>query len=55
MGSQKVRYLLRTRPIESHLTAAWAGCSRQKKESRVSIPSEQDVRDAKAWVDDVQK
>lgn len=42
-------------PIEKHDTAAWAGIKTTKPVSKVTVPSELDVRNAKEWVDSNQK
>jgi len=41
--------------IEENDTAAWANIKETKPVSRVTIPSEIDVRNAKEWVDTNQK
>jgi hypothetical protein len=41
--------------IEKHDTAAWANIRETKPVSKVSIPNEVDVRNAKEWVDTNQK
>ncbi len=55
MKKSNVRWLLKNRPIENHYTAAWAGIYRLKKGSKVPIPDDTDVIDAKEWVDDNHK
>ncbi|WP_163192455.1 CDIF630_02480 family spore surface protein [Clostridium thermarum] len=42
-------------PIERHDTAAWDNAVETKPVSRVAIPGEEDVRDAKDYVDANQK
>ncbi len=42
-------------PIEKHTTAAWANIANTKDVSKVPIPSEKNVRDAKDYVDGNQK
>lgn len=42
-------------PIERHETAAWDNAVEAKPVSRVIIPGEEDVRDAKDYVDANQK
>ena len=42
-------------PIENHDTAAWANVSKSKKESKVNIPDEIQVKNAKEYVDTNQK
>lgn len=39
-------------PIEKHTTASWANINDQKPISKVPMPSEFEVRNAKDWVDD---
>ncbi|MDR3542886.1 MAG: DUF3787 domain-containing protein [Desulfosporosinus sp.] len=46
---------LKTRPIEQHTTAAWANIEKLKEVSKVAIPSEIEVGNAKEWVDSNQK
>ena len=38
-------------PIENHGTAAWANISDKKPVSEVPLPSKNEVRNAKDWVD----
>jgi len=42
-------------PIENHDTAAWANTSKMKPKSKVNIPDEVQVRNAKEYVDTNQK
>lgn len=42
-------------PIENHETAAWANIETLKEGSRVFIPNETEVRNAKEWVDSNEK
>ena len=42
-------------PIEKHDTAAWANIEKLKPESRVHLPSEEEVINAKEYVEDNQK
>lgn len=42
-------------PYEKHNTAAWANIHETKPVSRVTIPSELEVMNAKEWVDSNQK
>ena len=42
-------------PIEKHDTAAWANISEQKPVSKVSVPSDFEVSNAKDWVDENKK
>lgn len=43
------------RQIENHRTAAWANIEKLKDHSRVGIPNDTEVRNAKEWVDTNQK
>jgi hypothetical protein len=42
-------------PIENHETAAWANIEEKKPVSKVPIPSEIEVRNAKEYVDTNEK
>ncbi|MDF2884771.1 MAG: hypothetical protein K0R54_5341 [Clostridiaceae bacterium] len=42
---------LNNQPIEKHNTAAWADVDETKEISNVTIPSEDEVKNAKDWVD----
>ena len=42
-------------PIEKHDTAAWANIQDYKPESRVHLPGEEEVVNAKDYVDENQK
>ena len=42
-------------PIENHDTAAWANIERMKEVSNVCIPSDNNVSEAKEYVDENQK
>ena len=42
-------------PIEKHDTAAWANIENMKPVSRVHLPSEEEVTNAKEYVEDNQK
>jgi len=42
-------------PIEKHTTAAWANIKDTKPVSKVPVPTEKSVRDAKDWVDSNEK
>ncbi|QZY55028.1 CDIF630_02480 family spore surface protein [Crassaminicella profunda] len=44
-----------TKPIENHKTAPWANIEDLKSQSRVPIPNELEVENAKEWVDDNEK
>ena len=43
------------KPIEKHDTAAWANIESLKPVARVHLPSEEEVRNAKVYVDSNQK
>ncbi len=43
------------KPIENHKTAAWANIYKEKKNSHVTIPSEDEVINAKEYVDENRK
>ena len=56
MSDQKnTKERLMLRPIEQHITAAWANIEKIKEISNVAIPSEIEVGNAKEWVDTNQK
>ncbi|HHX78079.1 MAG TPA: DUF3787 domain-containing protein [Firmicutes bacterium] len=42
-------------PVEKHYTAAWADMDKKKPVTKVNLPSEEDVRNAKEYVDSNQK
>jgi len=42
-------------PIEKHDTASWANIHKEKPVSKVSVPSEFDVKNAKDYVDSNEK
>ncbi|ADH61704.1 conserved hypothetical protein [Thermoanaerobacter mathranii subsp. mathranii str. A3] len=46
---------LKKLPIENHKTASWANIQKLKDESNVPIPSENEVINAKEWVEENQK
>ena len=50
-----MKKLKRMQPIENHKTAAWAEIEKTKPVSKVTIPSEDQVNDAKAYVDHNEK
>ncbi|HHT93313.1 MAG TPA: DUF3787 domain-containing protein [Clostridiaceae bacterium] len=43
------------RPIENHNNASWANIEKTKKNSGVTIPSEEQVLNAKQYADDNEK
>ncbi len=55
MADNKSKERCMARPIEKHDTAAWANVEKMKPGSKVTIPSESHVRDAKDYVDANQK
>ncbi|SHI91771.1 protein of unknown function [Clostridium amylolyticum] len=55
MAKNKTKEFSMGIPVEKHDTAAWANIKETKPVSRVTIPSEIDVRNAKEWVDTNQK
>lgn len=42
-------------PIENHYTAAWADAEKLKSDSKVNLPNEIQVRNAKEYVETNQK
>ncbi|HHZ12790.1 MAG: CDIF630_02480 family spore surface protein [Caldicoprobacterales bacterium] len=42
-------------PIENHCTAAWADAESIKADSKVNLPNETQIRNAKEYVDTNQK
>lgn len=42
-------------PVENHKTAAWANIKHVKRDSRVPLPSNFEVENAKEWVDNNEK
>ncbi|SDK76049.1 CDIF630_02480 family spore surface protein [Natronincola ferrireducens] len=55
MAKNKFKENHRDRTIENHQTAAWANIKDLKPQSRVPIPDEIEVRNAKEYVDTNQK
>lgn len=55
MDDKNSKERLKLRPIEQHMTAAWANIEELKEVSNVSIPSDLQVGNAKEWVDSNQK
>lgn len=51
MPKNKSKEYKASQPIENHETAAWANIDQLKAESRVPIPNETEVINAKKWVD----
>ena len=55
MKINKTRSIDNNTPIENHQTAAWADIKNVLPESRVPIPREEAVDDAKDWVEQNKK
>lgn len=55
MSEKTTKESLKLRPIEQHTTAAWANIEKIKELSKVTIPSELEVGNAKEWVDSNEK
>lgn len=55
MAKNKFKEKNMAKPIENHDTAAWANQSSLKAVSKVNIPDEIQVRNAKEYVDSNQK
>ncbi|NLZ49968.1 MAG: DUF3787 domain-containing protein [Clostridiales bacterium] len=55
MAKNKTKEKHMATPIERHETAAWDNAVETKPVSQVMIPGEEDVRDAKDYVDANQK
>lgn len=55
MADNKYKQKNMARPIENHETAAWANQGKLKAVSKVNIPDEVQVRNAKEFVDSNQK
>lgn len=53
MTQKKEKFM--AQPIEKHNTAAWADIEEIKQKTKVTIPHEVDVRNAKEYVDTNQK
>ncbi len=43
------------RPVENHETASWANINKTKKDSNVSVPSLEQIANAKEHVDENEK
>ncbi len=48
--SKKKSKHVRDLPIEEHSTAAWSNIDHQKPESKVTVPSTEDMELAREWV-----
>jgi len=55
MAENKYKEFHMRTPIENHATAAWANSETLKDISRVNIPDETQVMNAKEYVDENQK
>jgi hypothetical protein len=53
--TNKIKKKFVTTPIEKHESAAWANIEDEKSVSKVPIPSEFDIDNAKEYVDTNQK
>ncbi len=51
MGENRFKEFHMRTPIENHATAAWADSEKLKEVSRVNIPDEIQVMEAKEYVD----
>ncbi|EOC99577.1 CDIF630_02480 family spore surface protein [Caldisalinibacter kiritimatiensis] len=54
---KKNKYKLKEKeaPVENHETAAWSNITKTKDVSRVPLPNEFSVEEAKEWVDKNEK
>lgn len=55
MDNNTIKQNHENQPIEKHTTAAWANIENLKPISKVSVPSETEVRNAKEYVDSNEK
>ena len=55
MAKNKYKEKNMAKPIEQHNTAAWSNISKMKSASKVNIPDETQVRNAKKYVDSNEK
>jgi len=55
VAKNKFKQHFMAKQIEHHCTAAWANIEKTKPESNVTIPSENQVRNAKEYVDSNEK
>ncbi|NLJ58556.1 MAG: DUF3787 domain-containing protein [Tissierellia bacterium] len=55
MAKNKYKEKHMAKPIENHATAAWANRSKTKSVSKVNLPDEEQVSNAKEYVDENQK
>ncbi len=55
MADNRAKENHRIEPIEKHDTAAWANIESTKPVSKVTMPGENSVKNAKEWVDSNQK
>lgn len=55
MAENKYKQKFMAMPIEKHDTAAWASVDGTKPVSNVTVPSEEEVINAREWVDTNEK
>lgn len=55
MAENRKKEEFMAKPIEKHDTAAWANIEKTKPLSKVTVPSETQVRNAKEYVDTNEK
>jgi hypothetical protein len=55
MTENRTKEKFMAKPIENHTTAAWANIEETKPVSNVAIPSEEEVIEAREWVNVNQK
>lgn len=55
MADNKFKEKMMEMAIENHRTASWANIEKLKNVSRVSLPTDFEVENAKGWVDENQK
>ncbi|KOA21498.1 hypothetical protein CLHOM_01690 [Clostridium homopropionicum DSM 5847] len=55
MAKNKFKERFLSTPIERHETAAWANIETAKPVSKVSVPSDFQIGEAKDWVEENQK
>ncbi|NLY11786.1 MAG: DUF3787 domain-containing protein [Firmicutes bacterium] len=55
MKNDKVKRKHQAKPIERHDTAAWASIAYEKEKSKVTVPAEFEMANAKDYVDENHK
>ena len=55
MAENKFKEKNMAKPIEKHTTAAWANIEKTQPVSNVTMPNDQEIGDAKEYVDKNQK